>query len=185
MYDLQVLPPRHWIPNPNGEGLIEISVDELPSRTGDNRRWKIVREDLEIPAQSQSGWRTEPQIIEHPTTITKDGFERKETTIIYPPTLRDLSDYEGLVQPVHFDHKTGKRWLGEISTMRKLKEQSGEGAQTELSMKELDDTLPEVSSTSNVPELSQSHTLKRKPVNGSIPARLGDLSGSKPVAAVA
>jgi len=185
VYDLEVLPPRHWIPNPNGEGLIEISADELPSRTGENRRWKIVREDNEYPAESQRVWRTEPQTIQHLTTITDEGFERKETTIIYPPTLRDLSDYAGLVQPVHFDHKTGRRWLGEITTMQKLKEQSGEAADTAMSMKELGDNLPEVPSESDVPQLSHSPVLKRKPVPGPVPARLGDLSGSRPVAAVA
>lgn len=184
VYDLQVLPPRHWIPNPNGEGLIEISADELPSRTGDNRRWKIVREDLEHAATSQRVWRTEPEIIEHPTTMTAEGFERKETTIIYPPTLQDLSGYEGLMQPVHFDHKTGKRWLGEITTMQKLKEQSGQNSE-ELSMKELGDTLPEVPAESDVIELCNSPSIKRKPVTGPVPARLGDLNDSKPVAAMA
>ncbi|KAH7414048.1 hypothetical protein DE146DRAFT_15719 [Phaeosphaeria sp. MPI-PUGE-AT-0046c] len=185
VHDLEVLPPRHWIPNPSGEGLIEISADELPSRTGNNRRWKIVTEDIEIPAESQLLWRTEPQIIEHPTTITEEGFERKETTIIYPPTLRDLSDYEGLVQPVHFDHETGKRWLGEITTMHKLRQQSSQVADAELSMKELGDTLPDVPSESDVPELSNSPGLKRKPVSGPVPARLGDLSSPRPIAAVA
>lgn len=185
VYDLQVLPPRHWIPNPNGEGLIEISADELPSRTGVNRRWKIIREDLEYPAESLRAWRTEPEIIEHPTTITAEGFERRETTIIYPPTLQDLSDYEGLVQPVHFDHKTGKRWLGDITTMQKLKEQTSEVANAELSMKELENNLPKVPSVPHVPKLSSSPSIKRKPVTGPIPGRLGDLSGSKPVAAVA
>ena len=33
----EVLPPRHFIPNPDGEGLIEISADELPNRTCINR----------------------------------------------------------------------------------------------------------------------------------------------------
>jgi len=185
VYDLQVLPPRHWIPNPNGEGLIEISVDDLPSRTGNNRRWKIIREDIEHPAALQRVWRTEPEVIEHPTIITDEGFERKETTIIYPPTLRDLSDYEGLVQPVHFDHKTGKRWLGEITTMQKLKEQSNQVGNEALSMKEVGNTLPDIPSESDVPELSNSPSLRRKPVAGPVPARLGDLSGSKPVAALA
>jgi hypothetical protein len=117
VYHLEVLPPRHWIPNPNGEGLIEINADELPSRTGDNRRWKIVREDVQLPSEMRPKWRTEPEVIQHPTLISEDGFERKETTILYPPTLQDMSEYDGLVQPVHFDHKTGERWLGEITTM--------------------------------------------------------------------
>lgn len=69
--------------------------------------------------------------------------------------------------------------------MQKLKEQSGEAADTTMSMKELGDNLPEVPSESDVPQLSHSPVLHRKPVTGPVPTRLGDLSGSRPVAAVA
>jgi hypothetical protein len=127
-------------------------------------------------------WRTEPEIIEHPTTITEEGFERKETTIIYPPTLQDMSEYEGLVQPVHFDHKTGKRWLGPITTMHKLRQEAGQLADPDLSVKELSDALPDVPEEANVPAVSHSPTFKRKPVNGPVPAQLGQLGRPKQVA---
>lgn len=189
VYHLEVLPPRHWIPNPDGQGLIEISADELPSRTGNNRRWKIIHEEKELPESSGSTWRTEPQIVEHPTTITTEGFERKETTIIHPPTLQDMTDYEGLVQPVHFDHKTGKRWLGEITTMRKLKQETSQAASSDqdldLSMNELGVALSGVPDESDVPEVSTSPSLKRKPVNGPVPSQLGQLGGFQRVPAVA
>lgn len=175
VYDIEVLPPRHWIPNPDGEGLIEISADELPMRTGANRRWKIVHEQVEPSTQQTPMSRTEPQIVEHPTTITAEGFERKETTIIYPPTLADMTEYDGLVQPVHFDHKTGERWLGQITTMHRLREEMGAVADPNLSLKELSDNHPEVPETSEVPASPQSSELKRKPVNGPVPARLGEL----------
>jgi hypothetical protein len=182
VYDIEVLPPRHWIPNPNGEGLIEISADELPSRTGNNRRWKIVQEQEEPSTAVRPAWRTEPQIIEHPTTLTKDGFERKETTILYPPTLQDMTEYDGMIQPVHFDHKTGERWLGEITTMHKLRQELGQVADPGLPMKELNGTLPGVPGESDVPGLSKSSTMKRKPVKGPVHAGLGDVGGREGVA---
>jgi hypothetical protein len=157
--------------DPNGEGLIEISADELPSRTGHNRKWKIVYEHSDAPVESLPTYRTEPEIIEHPTTITAEGFERKETTIIHPPTLRDLSEYDGLVQPVHFDHKTGKRWLGEITTMHKLRHELGQVADPNMSLRDLGESLPDVSGQSQAASLSHSPSVRRKSVAGPVPAR--------------
>lgn len=148
----EVLPPRHFIPNPDGEGLIEISADELPMRTGKNRWWEIVQREVPQTYEIQSRWRTEPEIIEGKPYITEDGIERKETTIVYPPKLADMSSYDGAVQPVHFDHKTGERWLGEVTTMAKLREQYD---QDMLTMRELTESLP---------DMPPSPTVKRKPV---------------------
>jgi len=164
VYDIEVLPPRHWISNPNGDGLIEISADEIPSRTGNNRRWKIVVEEPELPIQPPTPWHSKAKIIEHPTQITKEGFERKETTIIHPPTLADLTEYSGLVQPIHFDHKTGKRWLGPISTMHQLRQELGAVADPNFSSEKLPDDLPKTPGLSEVPPLSQSPELRRKTV---------------------
>lgn len=119
----EVLPPRHWIPNPDGEGLIEISAEELPARTGDNRWWSICEHSKPHPPQpSLPKYRTTPEIIEAGTFVTEEGFERKETIIIHPPTLADLTGYGGPVQAMHFDHKTGKSWMGELTTMDKLEQ---------------------------------------------------------------
>lgn len=119
----EVLPPRHWIPNPSGEGLIEISADELPARTGENRWWSICEHSSPYSRQTAlPKYRTEPEIIEAGTFMTEQGFERKETIIIHPPTLADLTGYGGPVQAMHFDHKTGKSWMGELTTMDKLHE---------------------------------------------------------------
>jgi hypothetical protein len=151
----EVLPPRHFIPNPNGEGLIEISADELPHRTGKNRWWDIVQKETELP-EAPFQWRTEAEIIESKPYITEEGFQRRETTIIYPPTLEDMSNYRGTVQPVHFDHKTGERWLGEITTMDKLNQELAQTADADfMTMKEV---------TSNLPEVPESPTVKRKPI---------------------
>ncbi|KAL1654561.1 hypothetical protein SLS61_002750 [Didymella pomorum] len=119
----EVLPPRHWIPNPNGEGLIEISANELPARTGDNRWWSICEHSSPYSLHTAlPKYRTEPEIIEAGTFMTEQGFERKETIIIHPPTLADLTGYGGPVQALHFDHKTGESWMGELTTMDKLHE---------------------------------------------------------------
>jgi hypothetical protein len=184
VYDLEVLPPRHWIPNPDGEGLIEIDADELPSRTGKNRRWKIIREDVQIPAEMRPTIRTEPEIIEHPTTITPEGIERKETTIIHPPTLQDMTEYDGLVQPVHFDHKTKKHWLGEITTMHNLRNELGQvvdpAEPDAFALNELAEHLPHVPEVSDVPALSptthgsgrRNSVVKRKPVKADSTIRM-------------
>lgn len=151
----EVLPPRHFIPNPDGEGLIEISADELPNRTGKNRWWDIVQKEPVLPA-TPFEWRTEPQIIEGKPYITEEGFERRETTIIYPPKLADMSRYQGLVQPVHFDHKTGERWLGEVTTVEKLNR--------ELERTENEDFMTMKDITADLPKVSSSPSVKRKPV---------------------
>ncbi|KAI4912578.1 hypothetical protein J4E90_005983 [Alternaria incomplexa] len=151
----EVLPPRHFIPNPDGEGLIEISADELPNRTGKNRWWDIVQKEPNLPA-TPFEWRTEPQIIEGKPYMTEEGFERRETTIIYPPTLDDMSRYRGLVQPVHFDHKTGERWLGEVTTVEKLNRELGrQGDEDFMTMKDV---------TADLPKIASSPSVKRKPL---------------------
>lgn len=151
----EVLPPRHFIPNPDGEGLIEISADELPSRTGKNRWWDIVQKEPVLP-EAPFQWRTEPQIIEGKPYMTDEGFERRETTIIYPPTLEDMSNYDGMIQPVHFDHKTGRRWLGEITTVEKLRQQlDGIDDEDFMKMKDI---------IANLPGIPETPLVKRKPV---------------------
>lgn len=80
--------------------------------------------------------------------MTEEGFERRETTIIYPPTLKDMSGYGGLVQPVHFDHKTGERWLGEITTVEKLNQELARtGDEDFMAMKEVKADVPEIPSS--------------------------------------
>lgn len=147
----EVLPPRHWIPNPDGDGLLEILADELPARTGENRWWSVIQHESPHSKGPQIKWRTEPEIIEHGTTILENGTRRRETTIIHPPTLANLKGYNGPVQPVHFDHKTGERWLGEMSTMdelqdlQKLLDSAPEAHAFHLN--ELNESLPGVTAT--------------------------------------
>jgi hypothetical protein len=67
-----------------------------------------------------------------------------------------MSNYRGMVQPVHFDHKTGERWLGEITTIDKLNQELAQTADADLM------TMKEV--TANLPEVPESPTVKRKPI---------------------
>lgn len=136
--------------------MIEISADELPSRTGKNRWWDIVQKEPVLP-EAPFQWRTEPVVIEGEPYMTDEGFERRETTIIYPPTLEDMSNYGGMVQPVHFDHKTGRRWLGEITTVEKLRQELDvAGDEDFMKMKDI---------TADLPGIPESPVVKRKPVD--------------------
>jgi hypothetical protein len=165
----EVLPPRHWIPNPNGEGLVEISADELPARTGDNRWWSICEHSSPYSRQTAlPKYRTEPEVIEAGTFMTEEGFERKETIVIHPPTLADLTGYGGPVQAMHFDHKTGKSWMGELTTMDKLHQLQHEldrapDAQA-FNMDGLDKALPNLPSDSA--RRGSISMPRRKPVSG-------------------
>lgn len=182
----EVLSPRHWIPNPDGEGLIEISADELPARTGENRWWSICEHSSPYSLQKNlPKYRTEPEIIEAGTFMTEEGFERKETIIVHPPTIADLTGYDGPVQAVHFDHKTGKSWMGELTTMDKLRELQQEidrapDAQA-FQMNELAESLPKASS--NSAHRASTSMPPRKPVSGHSSTMHGLNAGRKMAAA--
>ncbi|KAJ8109039.1 hypothetical protein OPT61_g7745 [Boeremia exigua] len=181
----EVLPPRHWIPNPDGEGLIEISADELPARTGENRWWSICEHsNPDYHQTTVPKYRTEPEIIEAGTFITEEGFERKETIILHPPTLADLTGYGGPVQAMHFDHKTGKSWMGELTTMDKLQQLQKELDRASdvkaFEMDSLAKSLPNVPSTSGHRD---SNSIPRKPINGQASAVHSSNIGRKMAAA--
>jgi len=46
---------------------------------------------------------TAPKVIDDKTYMTAEGFKRRETTILHPPELEDLSKHSGPVLPIHFD----------------------------------------------------------------------------------
>jgi len=176
----EVLPPRHWIPNPDGEGLIEISADELPARTGENRWWSICEHSSPYSLQTSiPKYRTEPEIIDAGTYITKEGYERKETIIRHPPTLADLTGYGGPVQAMHFDHKTGKSWMGELTTMDKLQQLQQELDRAPDShafkMTELNKSLP------SLPPASADRSLNSVPARKPVQRHASLVNGSPAV----
>jgi hypothetical protein len=106
VYQTEILPARHWVYNANNE-LVEVSVDELPECTGAKQRWAVVPADREKPASHTI--RSAPpvrelRILADKTYMTPEGFERRETTILHPPELEDLSNYGGPVVPIEFLH---------------------------------------------------------------------------------
>lgn len=98
------------MPNPANPSdhtdLVEISEASLPPGTTFHQRW-IVAASPEDPNAPRSRFfseprRTEPVILEDKTYMTPEGLERRETTILHPPTLEDMSGYGGPVLPIHF-----------------------------------------------------------------------------------
>ena len=81
-----------------------MAEDQLPDCTGVNQRWFIGEKET-IPSSRKSlpQVRT-PKFGSEKTYMTPGGFERKETMIIHPPELEDMSNYNGPVQEVHFHH---------------------------------------------------------------------------------
>lgn len=103
VYETEVLPTRHFVPDPKANGLIEVSEDQLPDCTGVNQRWFIGENETNARASPNSHTRlTKPKIADEKSYMTPEGFERRETTIMHSPTLEDLSQYGGPVRTVHF-----------------------------------------------------------------------------------
>ncbi|ORY15609.1 hypothetical protein BCR34DRAFT_598342 [Clohesyomyces aquaticus] len=104
VFETEVLPARHFIPNPQGSGLIEVPESHLSNCTGQNQRWSIGERRLATDAtQSFPSKLTSPKILGQEQYRTPEGFQRTETTIAHPPTLEDMSGYDGPVLPMHFD----------------------------------------------------------------------------------
>jgi hypothetical protein len=111
VYQTEILPPRHFVPNPTSEGLIEVPEHELPEeyRHG-GWRWYIAEKEKHRHAAAKMDATskprvhvTKPTIISEKSYMTPEGFERKETVWRHPPTLEDLSDYTGPVKPIIFN----------------------------------------------------------------------------------
>ncbi len=84
--DIEVLPPRHFIPVEGG-GLREVSADDLPGQTG---HWGIVETVTKDPPVRQRPVPPAPAIpviVSQRTYMTEEGVRRTETTWKHPPTL--------------------------------------------------------------------------------------------------
>ncbi|KAL5407437.1 hypothetical protein PMIN03_007160 [Paraphaeosphaeria minitans] len=108
VYQTEILPARHFVNNTNNE-LVEVSADQLPECTGAKQRWAVVRGngDREKPTSHpvrSALPRRELKILSDKTYTTPEGYERRETTILHPPELEDLSNYGGPVVPIEFLH---------------------------------------------------------------------------------
>ncbi|KAL1599598.1 hypothetical protein SLS60_007401 [Paraconiothyrium brasiliense] len=175
VYETEILPARHWVYNANNE-LVEVSADELPECTGAKQRWAIVRGDPENPSSHivrSAPQAREPRILSDKTYITPEGFERRETTILHPPELEDLSDYSGPVVPIEFLHHPEHAPERELRAEQRLHHLPND---RKFTMDELADALPVArtgssSSSSGQPTgssasspMSKQLSIPRKPV---------------------
>ncbi|KAF2735461.1 hypothetical protein EJ04DRAFT_563326 [Polyplosphaeria fusca] len=104
VFETVLLPARHFMSNPHDEGLIEVSEDQLPGCTGKNQRWTINKKEDSMPQSADKPAKlTAPKVISDKTNMMPEGFERRETTIIHPPELEDMSHYKGPVMDIYFD----------------------------------------------------------------------------------
>lgn len=149
VYETVVLPARHFIFD-ESDKLVEVSADSFPESTGANQRWFIGEKDAKTVSRKPLSRPREPQIMNDITYMTPKGYERRETTILHPPTLADMSNYNGPVHYMHFDHgpdhKDGHGVL-----------QADEASNNVLdadtrTLKELAKSLPTIPSSTPVPD---------------------------------
>lgn len=156
VYETEILPARHWIYNQDNE-LVEVAADELPECTGAKQRWSIVPTERTKPSMHvvrSAPQVREPKIISDKTYMTPEGFERRETTILHPPELEDLSDYSGPVVPIELMHHPESAPERNLKAGKKL-EHIPDGRR--LTMEELSEVLPGVR-TGSSSSLSRSYT---------------------------
>ena len=157
VYQTEILPARHWVHDANGE-LVEVPADKLPECTGANQRWSVIRGDREKKHDKHVVTSPPPprvpRIISDKRYITPEGYERRETTILHPPELEDMSNYDGPVLPIEFLHhpvqapeKTGRGLDGHADDRR-------------FAMDELSEALPELltSTDGSASSASRPHT---------------------------
>jgi hypothetical protein len=177
VYQTEILPARHWVYNAKNE-LVEVSVDQLPECTGARQRWAVVEADREKPASHtvrSAPLVREPRILADKTYMTPEGFERRETTILHPPELDDLSDYGGAVVPIEFLHHPAEQAPEQALKEEKKYDYPPNGRQ--FAMEGLSNPLPAFrsgsssSSSSGAPTGSSSSSpvskrmsIRRKPV---------------------
>jgi len=165
--ETEILPARHFVQNSNNE-LVEVSEDKLPNCTGPNHRWSIVRGNGErspeqelkhLPQDSQ------PIILSDKTHMTREGVERRETTILHPPELEDMSGYDGLAMPVEFFHHSEDSLLDRFETEGHESFSHDRG----FVMSELSESLPRSTTPEHGPSRSSKMPIPRKPIPSNTP----------------
>jgi hypothetical protein len=150
VYQTEILAARHFVHDANGN-LVEISEDEVPDRTGEFQAWYMGKRDCPAVHPSRHLPRiTEPRIVSDIKYMTPEGFERRETTILHPPELEDMSGYGGAVVPIEFFHDDAP------SPADKHKPHDYLGDKQPLSLKELSTNLPVIDSHSTSPGFGRS-----------------------------
>jgi hypothetical protein len=137
----EILPARHYVHDVNGN-LVEISEDQIPHRTGEFQQWYIGKTDSPAVQAARLPQITKPTVVKDIKYMTPEGFERRETTIVHPPELEDLSGYGGPVVPIEFFHDA----VPSPADNRKMKNKAYNhlGDAQPLSLQELTTSLPDV-----------------------------------------
>lgn len=105
--DVEVLPTRHFVPDGKG-GLIEISEDEIPGRTGPYRQNWVIAETVSTGNIVRAPRRfTAREFIgdegSYKEYVSAAGVPTTETTWVHPPTIETFSEYSGQTAPFYFD----------------------------------------------------------------------------------
>jgi len=110
------LPTKHYVPAPNGNGLIEIPESELPGR---QTRWAVkpVDDNLVASTSVPSGANTkttakypeyfsgrDPLVQDKQKSLTDDGIIRDETVSRHPPQLENGGQETGQTVPLTINH---------------------------------------------------------------------------------
>jgi hypothetical protein len=88
--------------------LVEVSEDQLPESTGENQKWFIAEKRATTLANGKHPNGLRPLVgldlngHDEKRSVGPEGFERIETTWVYPPELEDISKVKGSTYPVHF-----------------------------------------------------------------------------------
>ncbi|KAF2691106.1 hypothetical protein K458DRAFT_426479 [Lentithecium fluviatile CBS 122367] len=136
----EILPSRHFIHDADGN-LVEITEDQIPERTGEFQSWYIGKKETPAFEPTLRFPRIkEPEVVSDIKYMTPEGFERRETTIVHPPELEDMSGYGGPVVPIEFYHDDPRSPAEERQRRNKALNYLGDSQL--LTLRELEEALP-------------------------------------------
>jgi hypothetical protein len=118
--DVEVLPPRHFVPNASGSGLIEIPASAVPGRQGYRN---IVDTNLGESYTTENGTTSEGdnsatgdkhaagQAIKTSgrSYVTKEGVTRMEDVLRHPPTLETGAFETGQTLPLNINRMASEQ----------------------------------------------------------------------------
>lgn len=126
--DVEVLPPRHFLPVQGG-GLVEINSSEVPGR---GQNWVIAETASKIPSDERApkatnrfsardfiGNEGDPKRY-----ITPEGIERTEETWVHPPELETGGCDTGQTWPMVFGEDGADTVTGGYSSSKPSKRKS-------------------------------------------------------------
>ncbi|KAI9651884.1 MAG: hypothetical protein M1831_007506 [Alyxoria varia] len=111
--DVEVTPPRHFVPSADGKKLVQISSEDVPEgRLSEDmlpHNWSIVEnvsrtgnaamQPRGFTAKKFPGGEGDDKVYR-----TEEGYPRRETTWVHPPQLETKTEH---TTPFYFDHATG------------------------------------------------------------------------------